>query len=165
MNIPLSLLIYNPIEAYTLILLGDIITGNDTKFNKKSIVALWVFGTVNFVIQFLPNLVYGENCFLFVSFISNYLIIPVSMLFFYNLVSFKINYFTCLMCQIINCLFILIIVSIFNSIAYSYNLFCPANRFHEFISNFVIFFMQIMLYTIINHRRFYYEKCCKNHRK
>lgn len=98
MNIPLSLLIYNPIEAYTLILLGDIITGNDTKFNKKSIVALWVFGTVNFVIQFLPNLVYGENCFLFVSFISNYLIIPVSMLFFYNLVSFKINYFTCLMC-------------------------------------------------------------------
>lgn len=98
-------------------------------------------------------------------FISNYLIIPVSMLFFYNLVSFKINYFTCLMCQIINCLFILIIVSIFNSIAYSYNLFCPANRFHEFISNFVIFFMQIMLYTIIKHRRFYYEKCCKNHRK
>ena len=40
MNIPLSLLIYNPIEAYTLILLGDIITGNDTKFNKKSIVVL-----------------------------------------------------------------------------------------------------------------------------
>lgn len=74
MNIPLSLLIYNPIEAYTLILLGDIITGNDTKFNKKSIVALWVFGTVNFVMQFLPNLVYGENCFLFVSFISNYLL-------------------------------------------------------------------------------------------
>lgn len=74
MNIPLSLLIYNPIEAYTLILLGDIITGNDTKFNKKSIVALWVFGTVNFVMQFLPNLVYGENCFLFVSCISNYLL-------------------------------------------------------------------------------------------
>lgn len=35
MNIPLSLLIYNPIEAYTLVLLCDIITGNDVRLNKR----------------------------------------------------------------------------------------------------------------------------------
>ena len=37
MNIPLSLLIYNPIEAYTIILLCGIIRGSDIKIGRYKI--------------------------------------------------------------------------------------------------------------------------------
>ncbi len=63
MNIPLSLLIYNPIEAYTMILLCDIITGNRTKFSIKMINSIYVFGAVNLAIQLVPCLFVGESYF------------------------------------------------------------------------------------------------------
>lgn len=158
MNILLSLLIYNPLEAYTLILLCDIITGNNTRFNKNNLITLWEFGAVNFIIQYIPNIIYGFSTYVYLTLFFNYLIIPISLLFFYRGLSGNVKYWNCLVCQMINCLFIIVVSNIFNTFIYSYNIFCPANRFHELFSNFVIFFVQILLYTSIKHRRFHYEK-------
>lgn len=52
MNIPLSLLIYNPIEAYALVLLCDIITGNRTRICVRLILYLYIFGAAN-ISQFI----------------------------------------------------------------------------------------------------------------
>lgn len=52
MSVPLSLLIYNPIEAYILILLCDVIAENDTKFTIKRALLLWDFGATNMICSF-----------------------------------------------------------------------------------------------------------------
>ena len=113
MNIPLSLLIYNPIEAYTLVLLCDIITGNNTKFTFKNIPILWAFGFVNFVIQCIPNIIYGEYVFVPFIFVMNYMVVPVSIFFFYRIISTSITYKMCVISELINCIFIVVISSIF----------------------------------------------------
>lgn len=158
MNILLSLLIYNPLEAYTMILLCDIITGNNTKFNKNKLIVLWKFGAVNFVIQYIPNIIYGLPAYVYLTLFFNYFITPISILFFYRELSESIKYWNCLVCQMVNCLFIIVVSNILNVFIYSYNIFYPTNRFHELFSNFIIFFVQILLYTFIKHRRFYYEE-------
>ena len=61
MNIPLSLLIYNPIEAYTLVLLCDIITGSRTEFNRKLFPYLFVYSDINFLIQYFLNFKFFFN--------------------------------------------------------------------------------------------------------
>jgi hypothetical protein len=165
MNVFLSLLIYNPLEAYTLVLLCDIITGNDTKFTFKNLPILWVFGSVNFIIQCVPNIVYGEHLFVPFVFIMNYMVVPVSIFFFYRIISVNIAYKMCVISELINCIFIVVISSIFNVTIESYNMFYFSNRTHEFVSNLVIFFVQILLYGIIKYRRVYYEKLCKGNRK
>lgn len=67
MSVPLSLLIYNPIEAYILILLCDIITGENTKIGIRNIGKLYLLGAVNLLFQSIPNLWYGENFYIFLS--------------------------------------------------------------------------------------------------
>lgn len=63
MNIPLSLLIYNPIEAYALVLLCDIITGNRTRICVRLILYLYIFGAANILIQNIPNAWVSEPYF------------------------------------------------------------------------------------------------------
>lgn len=60
MNIPLSLLIYNPIEAYTMILLCDVINFKHTKFTLKNIVLLYGLSTINFCLQMIPYIWEGS---------------------------------------------------------------------------------------------------------
>lgn len=165
MSILLSLLFYNPIEAYTLILLCDIISGNSTKLNVKNVFMLYIFGSVNFVIQYIPNLTYGNNLFIVVTFGLNYFVIPLSILLFYKIMSTNITYSVCVIAEFVNCIFIIIISGFFNIFIKSYNMFFLYNRFHEFISNFAIFFVQILLYNTIKHRRVYYEKLRKGNRQ
>ena len=150
MNIPLSLLIYNPIEAYTMILLCDIITGNRTKINPKLVLYLYVFGAVNLCIQLFPTIWVNKPLFAILNIIVNYLFVPISIKIFYGIVTH-------------NCIFIIVISNIFVLFIESYNMFYTVNKFHEFITNMVIFFVQITLYLIIRFKAGnYYEKYCKS---
>lgn len=72
MNIPLSLLIYNPIEAYALVLLCDIITGNRTRICVRLILYLYIFGAANILIQNIPNAWVSEPYFAIISFYELY---------------------------------------------------------------------------------------------
>lgn len=165
MNIPLSLLIYNPIEAYTIILLCDVITGNETRFSIKRILLLWVFGATNLLIQLVPYILYGKWFFAVFNISVNYIAIPFSIMYYYKIVSCRISYFRCFISELINCLFVIIISNIFNLLIDKYDMFFSRSIFHEFISNMTIFFVQIVLYSIIKHRRFLYEKHFQNSRK
>ena len=142
MNIPLSLLIYNPIEAYTLILLCDIITGNNTKFTPKKILHLWYFGATNLLIQLIPFVWYGKWFFAILNIAINYIMIPASIMYHYKAIS-----------------------DTFSLLIDKYNMFFPISILHEFITNMVIFFVQVILYSIIKYRRFLYEKRFKDYRK
>lgn len=165
MNIPLSLLIYNPIEAYTMILLCDIITGNRTKINPKLVLYLYVFGAVNLCIQLFPTIWVNEPLFAILNIIVNYLFVPISIKIFYGIVTHKVTYFKCFIVEVINCIFIIVISNIFVLFIESYNMFYTVNKFHEFITNMVIFFVQITLYLIIRFKAGnYYEKYCKSYR-
>ena len=165
MNIPLSLLIYNPIEAYAIILLCDVITDNDTKFTIKRVLLLWSFGATNLFIQLVPYIWYGKWFFAVFNVSVNYIIIPFSIMYYYRIVSCHIGYFRCFISELINCLFIIIISNIFDLLIDKYDMFFSRSIFHEFISNMTIFFVQIILYSIIKHRRFLYEKHFQNFRK
>ena len=130
MNIPLSLLIYNPIEAYTMILLCDIITGNRTKINPKLVLYLYVFGAVNLCIQLFPTIWVNKPLFAILNIIVNYLFVPISIKIFYGIVTHKVTYFKCFIVEVINCIFIIVISNIFVLFIESYNMFYTVNKFH-----------------------------------
>lgn len=166
MNIPLSLLIYNPIEAYTLILLGDIITGNDTKFDKKSIVALWVFGAVNFIIQYLPSFIENDNVFCTLMFIVCYVAMPFSLKYFYYIISLNsISMLRSVMAIFVSCIIIMVISFVFSVITNQNNILCNHNNLSEFIINMIIHILQIVVYNYIKRKSMEYEKFCKRNRK
>lgn len=168
MNILLSLLIYNPIEAYTLILLCDIITGNDTKFNKKNIATLWVFGTVNFIIQYLSSFAKQNGLFCILMFVTCYAAMPVSLKYFYYIISYnKISIVHSVVTIFISCIVIMIVSLSVSAITQERSLlFNNSNSIKiEFIINFLIHFLQIAIYTFIKKRINCYEKCCKRTRK
>ena len=163
MNIPLSLLIYNPIEAYTIILLCDIITGNRTIFHIRTILYLYMFSTINVVIQSIPMFWIGSSYFAFVNIIINYFVTPFSTMLFYGIITSKISYWNCVVVSVINCIFVIIITSILNFVFKDYNMFYTENIFHEFITNVIIFSVQIGLYLVIRTiGDCYYEKFRKN---
>ena len=69
----------------------------------------------------------------------------------------------CVMVSIIDCLFTIVISSIFDIFIKDYNMFYTENKYHEFVSNLVIFSVQITLYLIIRAKgEHYYEKLRKN---
>lgn len=123
MNIPLSLLIYNPIEAYVLILLCDVITGNNTKFTVKRVLLLWAFGATNLLIQSIPYIWYGKWFFAILNVAVNYMVIPLFIMCYYKVISCYISYFRCFISELINCLFIIIISNTFNLLIDKYDMF------------------------------------------
>lgn len=161
MNVFLSLLIYNPLEAYTLVLLCDITTGKDLKFKARNIVALYVFSSINFINQLIPYIWYGKDIFIPLNLITGYLITPILLKIFCNLVVFNVSIIDCFIAQFISCIFIIVISSFFdvlfhvNSIYYNYSIL------YEFIINIIIFSIQILLYKTIKIRRCFYEEFCK----
>ena len=163
MNIPLSLLIYNPVEAFCFILLCDIITSNKTRICIRLIPYLYIFGAVNLFIQNIPNIWIDRPYFAVISIFMNYIVTPFSIRFFYGIIGNKISYKRCFIVGVIDCLFIIVISSIFDFLIKDYNMFYTENKYHELISNSVIFSVQIILYLIIRIKgEHYYEKFCKD---
>lgn len=87
MNIPLSLLFYNPIEAYIIMLLCDVITGNNTKLSLKRIVLLYLYGTINLIIQVISYIWYGRIQYLVLNIIVSYIIAPLLLKLFYPIIT------------------------------------------------------------------------------
>lgn len=159
MNIPLSLLIYNPIEAYTMILLCDVITGNRTIFNKCLIFKLFVFSSFNLVIEELPYIWYGEWEYVMFNAISAYIMLPIVLKYFYNLFcKNRITIKQSIIAMFIISIFAMIIPIIFDLVFKTSTLFYNNNSLHEFIINFIILFLQIILYKFILAKRNFYEK-------
>ena len=158
MNVLLSFLVYNPIEAYTLILLCDIITGNIRNNPIKKIRIVLIFSTCNLLIQIIPYLFYNSKLFAIINLFVAYFILPVSVKYFYELCGNKISYKRCVIVQLINSIFI-IVISSFTSITFGINsIFYNENGLHEFIINTIIYSLQISLYSLIKRKVLCYEK-------
>ena len=163
MNILLSLLVYNPIEAYTLILLCDIITGSKTNVKIKTIPYFYIFGSVNMAIQLFPTIWVWKCWFAVINIFVNYFITPFSIMLFYGIVNSKISYRKCFVVSAIECAFVIVISEIIVLFIKDYNMFYTENILYEFITNITIFSVQIILYSIIKIRGdCYYEKHRKN---
>ena len=92
MNIPLSLLIYNPIEAYAMILLCDIITGDRTKICAKNIMLIYMLSSISFCVQYIPVFVYESSLFIVLNVFCNYFIVPNILFLFYREIGGRIEY-------------------------------------------------------------------------
>lgn len=166
MNIPLSLLIYNPIEVYTLVLLCDIIIGNDVRLNKKNVTFIYLLGFVNFVVQEIPNFWYGELEFLLFNLLFIFVISPFTLKYFYYKVSGKIVRHRIYVISVsISCIVIMLTTIILDFFSKSQILFYNNWWFSEFVSNIIIFTIQIPPYILIKKRGCHYEKCCKRNCK
>ena len=165
MNIPLSLLIYNPIEAYTIMLLCDVITGNNTKLSLKRIGLLYLYGTINLMIQVIPYIWYGRIQYLVLNIIISYIIAPLLLRLFYPIITGS----SIVLRQAIVAMFILSVVTMVISNTYgilfgAHVLTCNDNEINEFIVNLIIFSVQISLYKIIIRKMDKYEKHCEKYR-
>lgn len=162
MNILLSLLIYNPIEAYTMTLLCDIITWNRVKFKKINVLYMILFSTVNFIIQIVPNIFDDSIIYILLQVLCEYMLIPVSIFIFHKAISnSSVSIRQCIVVQFINSCFIMALSFVISVLFGFNNVFHNSDILSEFISNLVIFSVQISLYTFIKIRSISYEKLCK----
>lgn len=162
MNVLLSLLIYNPIEAYTMTLLCDIITGNRVKFKKINVLYMIFFSAVNFIIQIVPNIFKDSIIYILLQILCEYMLIPVSIFIFYKAISnSNVSIRQCIVAQLINSCFIMALSFVISVLFGFNNVFHNSDILSEFISNLVIFSVQISLYTFIKIRSISYEKLCK----
>lgn len=162
MNILLSLLIYNPIEAYAMILLCDIITGNRTKICTKNIMLIYMLSSISFCVQYIPVFVYESSLFIVFNVFCNYFIVPNILFLFYREIGGRIEYWAVFIVQFVNCTFVLISSFILNIFGIC-ELFYNTDILKEFVSNMIIFGLQILLYVlIVNNRRLFYEKFRKD---
>lgn len=159
MNILLSLLVYNPLEAYTMILLCDLITGNNTHLIIKNVWKLFLFSSLNVIVQLVPYLWYGEWAYSILNIIVAYTVIPLLLKHFYvSLFYGSINNIQPFIVMFIISVFAIVIPVILNFLFDINTIFYNYNGLHEFIVNFVIFFLQIPLYKIMLIKRDKYEK-------
>lgn len=166
MNILLSLLIYNPIEAYTIILLCDVITGNNTKININAIEIIYLFGTINLFFQYIPNFVYGSIFYIVINLFIVFIVYPILVYniyvnIFHNYTTFK----TAIVAVFIENIFVLVISVVIEALFKNESLFFNNDICIEFVSNFIIFSIQISLYTFVKKRGKVYEEYCKGNRK
>lgn len=162
MDIFLSILIYNPIEAFCFLLLCDMITGIKTKIGAWLIPYLYIFGVINIAVQSFPTIWVGEPCFALVNVFVNYFVTPFTLKIFYKCIGNFISYRRSFVAVAIECIFIIVISGVFGLFVKDYDMFYTYNKLHEFITNIVIFSIQIFLYLIIRTKgESYYEK----HRK
>lgn len=165
MNIPLSLLFYNPIEAYTIMLLCDVMTGNNTKLSLKRIALLYLYGTINLIIQVISYIWYGRIQYLVLNIIVSYIIAPLLLKLFYPIITGN----SIVLRQAIVAMFILSVVTMVISNTYgmlfdTHVLTYNDNEINEFVVNLIIFSVQISLYKIIIRKMDKYEKHCKKYR-
>lgn len=168
MNIPLSLLVYNPLEAYTAILLCDLITGNNTRLTIKNMWKLFLFSSLNVAVQLIPYLWYGEWIYSILNIIVAYIVIPLLLKHFYvSLFYGSINNIQPFIVMIIISIFAIVVPVILTFLFDINTIFYNYNGLYELIVNFAIFFLQIPLYKIMLIKRNKYEKhyqeLCRKH--
>lgn len=165
MNIPLSLLIYNPIEAYTMILLCDVINFKHTKFTLKNIALLYGLSAINFGLQMIPYIWEGSIVHICGNMIVSYGIIPIIVRAFYKIMCGDISYRRVFVAEMIICVYTVVLSMILN-VAFGFNnMFINDNILHEFITNSVIFVVQIVSYTFIKKWSIRYEEHFKENRR
>lgn len=165
MNVPLSLLIYNPIEAYTMILLCDVINFRHTKFTLKNIALLYGLSAINFGLQMIPYIWEGSIVHICGNMIVSYGIIPIIVRAFYKIMCGDISYRRVFVAEMIICVYTVVLSMILNAAFGFNNMFINDNILHEFITNSVIFVVQIVSYTFIKKWSIRYEEHFKENRR
>lgn len=165
MNVLLSLLIYNPIEAYTMILLCDVINFRHTKFTLKNIALLYGLSAINFGLQMIPYIWEGSIVHICGNMIVSYGIIPIIVRAFYKIMCGDISYRRVFVAEMIICVYTVVLSMILNAAFGFNNMFINDNILHEFITNSVIFVVQIVSYTFIKKWSIRYEEHFKENRR
>lgn len=115
MNVPLSLLIYNPIETYTMILLCDVINFRHTKFTLKNIALLYGLSAINFGLQMIPYIWEGSIVHICGNMIVSYGIIPIIVRAFYKIMCGDISYRRVFVAEMIICVYTVVLSMILNA--------------------------------------------------
>lgn len=147
MNIFLSLLIFNPLEA--LVLFWAAIGDKSKVFRKENIIHFYILGTINFVFQYLIGNLEPSIINLMIEYLYS-IIIASFILKFYILYFIKINVklikcFSSIIFTIVTTMFVVIILSNLTKI----ELITIPNIFIETIVNFIIKILQFLLLLLL----------------
>lgn len=156
MNIILTLLIYNPLEAYFLIKFCDIFTKR--KFILSDIKYCYIMGGINYIIQSIPNIFYGTNYFMILQIFVIMLLLPVISWILYSYLITYINFnktlFAYMLLFITVVIVCFVILPIFTKTVCFYNM--PLNI--EFICNISLVCAREFILYIFKRGIYHYEK-------
>lgn len=154
MNILISLLLYNPLEALLLIRFCDVLTKRT--FKLSDLISCYILGTVNLIFQnfrtTFSNPVYILIYDMFVMFIPMILLL---FIYYNNVVIYRhsvkrITVMNVFMIQIINFITTSLVVNFFNYVFGNIFTFRYVNNYYEFIINICLRIFQLGLIVAIS---------------
>lgn len=149
----MSLILYNPLEAFILIFPFWFLNRSKLKFNnnKKKIAKnflkdMFILGTIFLISQLPLNLLYDSIYYGFFNLIN--IGFTIIVLYFYNIIRFKNKKF--LLCAIVEFLYVVSLLQIINhkNLFFAYE-FLGVNFYQEFVINLHIKFLQFIILFLI----------------
>lgn len=148
MNIPISFLILNPLEALVVIMGCDIFTNR--KFNiSKDIKHVYILGTINLIIQILINLFEVGISSLILNILIPFIISPYITKIYYNRYLGNIKYCNVFIVQAIYMVTTAITIYLFNFIFNNIYITIYINTLYDLATNLTKSFIQVLIiYTL-----------------
>ena len=148
MNIPMSFLILNPLEALVVIMGCDIFTNR--KFNiSKDIKHVYILGTINLIIQILINLFEVGILSLLLNILVPFIISPYITKIYYNRYIGNIKYCNVFIVQAIYMVTTAITIYLFNFIFSNIYITKYVNTLYDLATNLTKSFIQVLIiYTL-----------------
>lgn len=154
MNILVSLLLYNPLEALLLIRFCDVFTKRT--FKLSDIISCYVLGIVNLIFQNFRTMFSNPVCILicdmFIMFIPMILIL---FIYYNNVVIYRhsvkrVTVMNVFMIQMINFITTSLVINFFNYVFGNIFTFRYASNYYEFVVNICLRIFQLGLIIVIS---------------
>ena len=159
-NVYLTLLIFNPLEAAVLLVMA--LKNFKIVFSKNNIKHLYILGILNYISQYLVGIIPASYLRLFLNFLNSVLIMGCILYCFLNIVNIKkIKLSRCFLATSFNLVTtaasLILLQDIFGFFAIPSDSFL----FREFLINLIIKIIQFLLLYIFIGGFLYNEKFCK----
>lgn len=152
-----SLLLYNPLEMFVIILGCNLFVRNSIDYRKLTIIS-YIGGAINLAFQYIPNIMIGHPLHTLINNLINFAIVPLVIFIFLNFSGFKFNINQIYIVYMVNIgisMFVLFLINnIYKEIYFGYF----DNFLYELLCNFILRFFEIILLFIINYMEGKYER-------
>lgn len=150
-----SLLLYNPLEAFIILLFCNVCSGTKTK--TRIILDSYILGTLNFVVQY-PNMLLGNSMWQLIYNIFVMLILMPVILYLYSKKKYKHRAVTCFLSNIFAFITSAGICFAFNNMFECIPNGVFLNGAYEMVANLVLRIVQLFLILILYKGKCLYEK-------
>ncbi len=150
-----SLLLYNPLEAFIILLFCNVCSGTKTK--TRIILDSYILGALNFVVQY-PNMLLESPVWQLTYNIFVAIIIMPIILYIFTLKRYKYKFVICWLSTAFLFATVAILSWINNMFVDETFTNCFTDKIYEFIFNLILRVIQLLLIFILYKRKCLYEK-------